>query len=161
MVVDAEVKRQLAPRIPEPKQKFDAQRIKWAKNFIKQPSQFEINKPDDYLRCMRRASSHTTRSSSASGKRDVAQLGEQAKRSISPLKVPTHQGFVADISMIQAAKAGISLSQLEVRQITVLPEDSWKWEYGKSLVPPDQINLLPTQMRKLHDWYLQVTKEEE
>ena len=111
------------------------------------------------------ASSHTTRSSSASRKRGVAQLGEQAKWSISPIKVPTHQGFVADISMIQAAKfaaeAGISLSQLEVGQITALPEDSWKWEYGKSLVPPDQINLLPTQMRKLHHWYLKFTKEEQ
>ena len=35
-----------------------------------------------------------------------------------------------------------------------------KWEYGKSLVPPDQINLLPTQMRILHNWYLDSTKEE-
>ena len=76
VVVDADVKRQLAPRKPEPKKKIDAQSIKWAKNFIEQPSQFEINKPDNYLRYMRRASSHTTRSSSASGKRDVAQLGE-------------------------------------------------------------------------------------
>ena len=35
-----------------------------------------------------------------------------------------------------------------------------EWIYGKSLVPPDQINLLPTQMRILHDWYLEATKED-
>ena len=109
------------------------------------------------------------KSSSASGKRDVAQLGEQAKQSISPFKVlPTHQGFVADIAvppnMSQAAQfaveAGITLSQLEGGEILALPEDSWKWKCGKSLLPPDQIKLLPTQMRKLHNWYFQVTKKE-
>ena len=46
------------------------------------------------------------------------------------------------------------------QEIPLLEEDSWKWEHGKSLVAPDQIKLLPTQMRKLHDWYLQVTKED-
>ena len=79
-IVEAEVKRQLAPRKPEPKQIFTPKQKKWAKEFLEHPSQIEINRPDDYLRCLRRASSHTTRSSSASGKRDVAQLGEQAKQ---------------------------------------------------------------------------------
>ena len=62
------------------------------------------------------------------------------------------------------AEAGISLSQLETGilggDMGPMLEIVWKWEYGKSLVPPDQINLLPTQMRILHDWYLEVTKEE-
>ena len=56
------------------------------------------------------------------------------------------------------ADAGIFLSQLETGIIDgdmwPMLEGVWKWEYGKSLVPPDQINLLPTQMRILHDWYL-------
>ena len=117
---------------------------------------------------MRKTSSHTTRSSSASGKRDVAQLGEQAKQLISPLKVlPTDQGFAADIAVPPsmshaagfAAKAGITLSQpLERGDIPNLDAELSKWVYGKSLLPPDQIKLLPTYIRKLHNWYMEVTK---
>ena len=155
------MKRQLAPRKPEPKQTFGPETKKWAKGFIEHPSQIEINRPDDYLRCL-------SSSSSGSGKRDVAQLREQAKQSISPLKVlPTDQSLAADFAIPSsqdfaaefAAEAGITLSQLQGADIPKLDEDLWKWEYGKSLLPPDQIKLLPTQMRKLHNWYLKVTKE--
>ena len=63
-----------------------------------------------------------------------------------------------------AADAGISLSQLEAGIVggDMGPKLKvvWPWKYGESLVPPDQINLLPTQIRILHDWYLEVTKEE-
>ena len=77
MVVAAEVKGQLAPRKPEEKQTFNPKTIYWAKEFIEQPSQIQMNLPDDYSRILRRsARSRTTGSSSASGKRDVAQLGE-------------------------------------------------------------------------------------
>ena len=79
MIVDVEVKRQFAPKKPEAKQTFKPKAVKWAKVFLVQPSQFVINKPDDYLRCMRKVSSHTTKSTSASGKRDVVQLGQHAK----------------------------------------------------------------------------------
>ena len=114
---------------------------------------------------MRRVHSHTTTSSSASGKRDVAQLGEQAKQSISPLKVlPTDQGSAADMYLSYAvefaAEAGITLSQLESDAIPISDVEVWKWEYGKPLLPPDQIELLPAQMQKLHKWYLQVTKDD-
>ena len=34
----------------------------------------------------------------------------------------------------------------------------WTWEYGKSLVRHDRIPLLPTQMRRLHDWYRDYTQ---
>jgi hypothetical protein len=50
-----------------------------------QPSQYELNKPDDYTRCLEegRVEEAKTRSASASararGKRDVAHLEEQAK----------------------------------------------------------------------------------
>ena len=43
-------------------------------------------------------------------------------------------------------------------RIPISDQIVWKWEYGKSLLPPDQIELLPTQIRKLHKWYLEVTK---
>ena len=82
--------------------------------------------------------------------------------------LPNDQGFAADIavppSMSYAAefapKSGITLSQLEGGDIPELDAKLWKWEYGKSLLPHDQIKLLPTQMRKLHNWYFQVTKKE-
>ena len=97
VIVDTEVKRQFAPKKPEAKQTFKPEAVKWAKDFVEQPSQFEINKADDYLRCMRKVSSRPKKNSSASGKRDVAQLGQQAKQLISPLKVlPTNQGLAAD-----------------------------------------------------------------
>ena len=114
---------------------------------------------------MRRARSHTTTSTSASEKRDVAQLGEQAKQSISPLKVPTGQGSAANIDLSYAAQfaaeAGITLSQLESDDIPKNLDVVWKWEHGKPLLPPEQIKLLPTRMRMLHDWYLQATKDPE
>ena len=122
---------------------------------------------------MRKVSARPKKSSSASGKRDVAQLGQQAKQSISPLKVlPTNQGLAADIAAVPAhmraafaADAGISLTQLEAGidggDMGPMLEVVWPWIYGESLVPPDQINRLPTQMRILHDWYLQVIKEDQ
>ena len=60
-----------------------------------------------------------------------------------------------------AAETGMSLSQLEAEDELPLPShvDKWVWEYGKSLVPRDQIEFLPTQMRRLHDWYMDVTKK--
>ena len=78
--------------------------------FLEQPSQYEINKADDYKRCLlrigRKNSGNTTASSgntpgnttTSSGKRKVAQLGMQANKSIAPLKVLSnidHQNIIA------------------------------------------------------------------
>jgi hypothetical protein len=30
----------------------------------------------------------------------------------------------------------------------------WKYEVGKSLVPPEVVSVLPTQMRRLHEQYM-------
>ena len=78
--------------------------------------------------------------------------------------LPTDQGSAVDIALSYAAEfaaeAGITLSQLKSEDIPISDVEVWKWEYGKPLLPPDQIELLPTRMRKLHNWYLQVTKVE-
>ena len=37
-------------------------------------------------------------------------------------------------------------------------ELAWKYVRGKPLVRPQQIPLLLTQMRKLHEWYEEITK---
>jgi len=149
--VDADVQIHFAPKKPEPKQTFSAKEKKWAKAFIEHPSQIEINRPDDYVRCLRRVKAPRR-------KKGVAQLGEQSKQSISPLKVlPTDQGLTAEEKF--CIEAGITLSQVRGGDIPVENQLAWTWEYGKSLLPPDDIAHLPTQMRKLHEWYLEVTKE--
>jgi hypothetical protein len=68
-----------------------------------------------------------TRSTSASGKRDIAQLEEQAKQSVSPLKVFASDagGSVAqpsqDHAQVFANEAGLTLSQLMSRDIPTVP----------------------------------------
>ena len=60
-----------------------------------------------------------------------------------------------------ATEAGITLSQALDGSANI-PKDSapvWEWEYGKSLLPRAQIDLLPTKMRNLHEWYLRATKK--
>ena len=166
--VDADTKRQLARKKPEEKQTFTAKENKWAIGFITEPSQYEKNKPDNYLRALSKSSSSPkTRSSSARGKRDVAQLGQQANQSIAPLVViPSGHGSVTDLiptlSLKKdfAAAAGITLAQLDNENLFPSDvDDSWKWKWGRSLLRGDQIKCLPTCMRQLHSWYMKTTKE--
>jgi hypothetical protein len=53
------------------------------------PLEYELNKPDDYTRYLDKQVEVASKAKSASarGKRDVTQLKEQAKQSVSPLKV--------------------------------------------------------------------------
>ena len=77
----------------------------------------------------------------------------------SALKVVTDQDLAkATRDADFAREAGISLSQVHGKDIPFLAQDTWKWKYGKSLVPEDHIPRLPTQMRRLHDWYLEATQ---
>ena len=71
--------------------------------------------------------------------------------------LPTDQGLTAEEKF--CIEAGITLSQVRGGDIPVENQLAWTWKYGKSLLPPDDIAHLPTQMRKLHEWYLEVTKE--
>jgi hypothetical protein len=131
---------------------------------LTQSSQYELNKPDDYKRCLDKqvdAKEEANKTSAtARGKSDVAQLGAQAKKSISPLKVfasdaggsvaqPSHYDFAAD--------AGLTLSQLMYEDIPKAPI-ARQYEKGKSLVPPEIERNLPIQMRKLHKWYMHAAK---
>jgi hypothetical protein len=63
---------------PPPKQVFTERQKKWAISFLNQPSQYDLNNPDDYTRYLDKQveAASKTRSASASGKKDVAQLGE-------------------------------------------------------------------------------------
>jgi hypothetical protein len=51
----------------------------------------------------------------------------------------------------------LTLSQLMSRDIPTVPL-AWKYEKGKSLVPPRKEKTLPSQMRRLHEWYMKVIK---
>jgi hypothetical protein len=63
------VQTQLHPKKPEPEPPFPPETIEWAKSFLNQPSQYELNKEDDYT--------HTFKKQIE--KRDVPQLGKQVK----------------------------------------------------------------------------------
>jgi hypothetical protein len=163
----AKVKRKLAALrpTPTPKQVYTQKQKQWAFDMLTQPSQYELNKPDDYKRCLDKQvdvkEEANKKSTTARGKRDVAQLRAHAKKSISLLKVfasdaggsvaqPSHADFVAD--------AGLTLSQLMYEDI---PKASVarQYEKGKSLVPPKIKRNLTTQIRKLHKWYMHAAKD--
>jgi hypothetical protein len=139
----------------------------WAIYMRTHPSQYEFNKSDDYKHCLDKQveAASKTRSASARGKRDVAHLRESAKQSVSPLKVFASDagGSVAqpgqDHAYDFAAEAGLTLSQLMSGDIPTAPL-AWKYEKGKSLVPPRKERTLPSQMRRLHNWYMKVAKGE-
>jgi hypothetical protein len=148
----AKVKRKLAALrpTPTPKQVYTPKQKEWAFDMLIQPSQYELNKPDDYKRYLDKqvdAKEEANKTSAtARGKRDVAQLGSQTKKSISPLKVFASDagGSVAQPSHADfAAEAGLTLSQLMNEDIPKAPV-ARQYEKGKSLVPPEIERNLPT-----------------
>jgi hypothetical protein len=77
----AKVKRKLVALrpTPTPKQVYSPKQKEWAFDMLTQPSQYELNKPNDYKRCLDKqvdAKEEANKTSAtARGKRDVAQLG--------------------------------------------------------------------------------------
>ena len=47
------------------------------------------------------------------------------------------------------------LSQLEFFPVS---EVAYQYQYGKPLVKPEEVNNLPTKMRRLHNWYMHATR---
>ena len=113
-------------------------------------------------------------SSSASGK-SVAQLGQQKNQSCPPLKVfsDTEVGsskaaaehvdpeFVAMYGEAAAAQ-GMTIPHY-LAQLEVFPEDQMKQKYrhGEPLVRPNEVNDLPTKIRRLHNWYMKESAKSE
>jgi hypothetical protein len=124
---------------------------------IDQISYSELTKPDDYQRCLdKQVETSKMRSTNASRKRDVTQLGEHAKQSVSPLKVLSSQDHCLNVF---ASEAGLSVTQLLCND---LPKVDLEWTYKKGgrLVTVEKEKSLPTQMRKLHEWYMVAVKQE-
>jgi hypothetical protein len=72
----SKVKRKLTALRPTstPNQVFTTKQKKWAIDMLTQPSQYDLNKPDDYTRYLDKQveAASKTRSASSSGKRDIA-----------------------------------------------------------------------------------------
>jgi hypothetical protein len=70
---------------PTPKQVYTTKQKEWAFDMLTQPSQYELNKSDNYKRCPDKqvhAIEAKKTSATPRGKRDVAQLGARAKKDL-------------------------------------------------------------------------------
>ena len=160
--VRAHNREQLAPKRPPPREKLDPEKVeRFVKNF-RNPRPKSPPLANDYDRVLLKTISQEAEEKKAAyllkkqkmkedkeaadrlkkeqfyaakrGKQ-VPQLGEQAKKSISPLKV---------------------ISTKTVAQL-VQPQQqyqyAWTYKPGKSLVRPEEISSLSYQLRRLHHWY--------
>jgi hypothetical protein len=134
-------------------------------DLLKQPSQDELNKADDYTRTITKQIKKIKTSTSARGKRDVPQLGEQANQSIPHLKVlpedvPQQQGVDMKTVTALAAQMGVSVEQL-LSDTVELPKAVVARRYvrGEPLVSDEKYRQLPTHLRNLHDWYMDAAKD--
>ena len=60
-----------------------------------------------------------------------------------------------------AREMGVTIEQLlGIEEFPTMDPKELAWKYipGNPLVRPDEVELLPTQMRKLHHWYLREVK---
>ena len=133
----------------------------------------------DYNRCIVKQAEAKQRRLAKSGK-SVAQLGEQKKQSVAPLRVPsdaevqsralsstsaaeerydpeTDPEFVAQYGEAAAAQ-GMTIVQY-MSHIEEFGQETYKFENGRSLVRPEYFDSLPTKMRKVHKWYMQQAAE--
>ena len=80
-IVKSELVAHFAPKQPVEKEIYTPKAKRWATGFLTHPSQAEINRPNNYIRALRKTPSSKTGSGTASGKRDdVAQLGQQSNK---------------------------------------------------------------------------------
>ena len=114
------------------------------------------------------------RNSSASGK-SVAQLGQQKNQSCPPLKVFSRTEVGSSRAAAEdvdpefvvmygesAAAQGMTIPQY-LQQLQFFPVDQIKHKYrlGHPLVRPNEVNDLPTKMRRLHNWYMKESAKSE
>ena len=146
---------QLAPVRPQPKQKVDPKTRQHFVDFLERPPPHVENRPSDYDRSITKSfnAMQRSRSSSASGKK-IPQLGEQENQSCPPLNVDVAEEY-KDI----ASSLGITVAQLIGNEDIPKADVAWKFAFGQPLVRPEQVPHLPTQMRRLHEWYLKSSNE--
>ena len=145
-----------------PKPVYSPEAIQWAYEFLTQPSQYQMNMNDDYVRVLvrnaRRVREERRRAAGATQKRDVSQLGMQAGQSVAPLRVYA-SGAQTEIGK-QAQEIGISVSALRTLQSggTIgFGELARQYVRGQPLIDSSHLRLLPARMHQLHDWYMSYT----
>ena len=109
--------------------------------------------PSDYERTIIKTTEKKKRQSKSSSS-DVPQLGAQKKQSIEPLVVgqtTQEQDFVTFLKESNLTAAQIAGGE-DIPKADVVVK--WTFEIGKTLVPPEVVSVLPTQMYKLHQHYM-------
>jgi hypothetical protein len=120
---------------------------------LNQPSQDQLNVPEDYTHTLKKQYE----------KRDVPQLGQQAKQSIPPLKVFSKEvphGLDMDKTVKLAAQMGMTMAQLLSGAELPKAAIAWNYFHGQPLVDDEKLHQMPTHMRNLHAWYLISSKRE-
>jgi hypothetical protein len=156
-VVASEVKSHFAPKPPPPpKEIIPAKTVEHFVELLERAPAHVQNRPSDYERSIRKSyqeqMQQSRRTSSNKSGKTVPQLGEQAMQSIPPLKVITDK--VTDA----ARDIGISVDQLLGTEEVPVADVAWQYAPGKTLVRPEQVPHLSTQMRRLHEWYMKEVK---
>ena len=89
--------------------------------------------------------------------RTIAQLGQQENQSLPPLVVhPYDDPETRELIERSARHLGATI---EYDDYFPMAEPVYKYKYGMPLISNDKLPLLQTQMRKLHDWYMQACRE--
>src|SRR4051794_16255873 len=85
----------------------------------------------------------------------VPHLREQTMQSTPPLlKVINTDKQATDV----ARELSITIDQLLGTEEIPMADVAWQYVHGQSLVKPEQIPKLSTQMRRLHEWYMKEAK---
>ena len=116
----------------------------------------------DYERSIKKSYDKRKSGSSSSG---IPQLGSQQKQSIELLVVlnQEHQdflGFLQSTNLTTDQITGASNQDPNpLKEYPIAPVVKWHYKEGTSLVPPDIVQFLPTQMRRLHGLYMKAMRE--
>jgi len=116
----------------------------------------------DYDRSIEKSYDKKKSGSSSSG---VPQLGAQQKQSIEPLVVLNQEqqdslGFLQSSKLTTDQITGASNQDLDpLKEYPIAPVVRWLYKEGTSLVPPEIVPMLPTQMRRLHDLYMKAMRD--
>jgi hypothetical protein len=91
--------------------------------------------------------------------RTIPQLGQQENQSLAPLVVHSYDDpETRELIEWSARQLGATV---EYDDYCPMAEPVYKYKYGMPLVSNDKLPLLQTQMRKLHDWYMQASHNSE